>query len=68
MLVMLLVVRRLPPLPSLVCEFFWARERLVFRLAPLFTYLHNRSITSQFYRLIILNPGQVAPDDDPAET
>ena len=68
MLVMLLVVRRLPPLPPLACEFFWARSRLVFPLAPLFTYLHNCSITRQFYRFIIPNPGNVTPDDDPAET
>jgi len=67
-LVMLLVVRRLPTLPPLACEFFWARDRLVFRLAPLFTYLHNRSITRQFYRFIIPHPGNVTPDDDPAET
>ena len=65
---MLLVVRRLPTLPPLACEFFWARSRLVFRLAPLFTYLHNRSITRQFYRFIIPNPGNVTSDDDPAET
>jgi len=67
-LVMLLVVRRLPPLPPFACEFFLARSRLVFRLAPLFTYLHNRSITHQFYRFIIPHPGNVTPDDDPAET
>jgi hypothetical protein len=67
-LVMLLVVRRLPRLPPLTCEFFLARDRLVFPLAPLFTYLHNRSITRQFYRFIIPHPGNVTPDDDPAET
>jgi hypothetical protein len=65
---MLLVVRRLPPLPPFACEFFLARDRLVFRLAPLFTYLHNPSITRQFYRFIIPNPGNVTSDDDPAET
>ena len=67
MLVMLLVVRRLPPLPPLACEFFLAWDRLVFRLAPMFTYLHNRSITRQFYRFIIPNPGNITPDD-PGET
>jgi len=65
---MLLVVRRLPPLPPFACEFFLARSRFVFRLAPMFTYLQNPSITRQFYRFIIPNPGNVAPDDDPAET
>jgi hypothetical protein len=34
----------------------------------MFTYLDNRSITGQFYRFIIPNPGNVTPDDDPAET
>ena len=69
MLVMLLVVRRLPPLPPLACEFFLAWSRLVFRLAPMFTYLDNRSITRQFYRFIIPHPGNVtSDDDDPAET
>ena len=68
MLVMLLVVRRLPPLPPLGCEFFLGWSRLVFPLAPMFTYLHNRSITRQFYRFIIPNPGNVTSEDDPAET
>jgi hypothetical protein len=52
----------------LACEFFLAWDRLVFRLAALFTYLHNRSITCQFYRFIRPHPGNLTPDDDPAET